>query len=190
MVCSQIPCCDANEPRLQLPEFYRQEGTGKRIVAGQIFFGSVVLGICSLLHVTLVSWIAGVLFNLSQSLEPSGPGLRRLVVLAAAFGGVLISHTIQVWFWAFCIVQIGALPNMDESLYFSLVTYTALGYGDVTLSADFQIFGAMAAVTGLLNFGLSTAFLVGAFGRLVAIRDEDENQPSSRRSTRAAKNQR
>ena len=48
-----------------------------------------------------------------------------------------------------------------------LVTYTTVGYGDVIVGPDYRLFAAMAAVTGLLNFGLSTAFLVGLFGRLL-----------------------
>ena len=63
-------------------------------------------------------------------------------------------------FWAVSLIWLNALPNMFDAIYFSLVTYTTLGYGDVTLTLEFKIFGAMAAVTGLLNFGVSTAFLV------------------------------
>ena len=61
----------------------------------------------------------------------------------------------------------GALPNLSDALYFSIVTYTTLGYGDIIVGQEFRIFAAMAALTGLLNLGLSTAFLVGLFGRIL-----------------------
>ena len=52
------------------------------------------------------------------------------------------------------------LPDWNTALYFSLVTYTTLGYGDIVLGPDLRIFGAFASVAGLLAFGLSTAYLV------------------------------
>ena len=64
----------------------------------------------------------------------------------------------------------GTLPDLADAIYFSLVTYTTLGYGDIVVGSGFRVFAAMAAVTGLLNFGISTAFLVGLIGRLMADR--------------------
>lgn len=76
-------------------------------------------------------------------------------------------RSVQVWIWAIVFVMAGTLPDLAEAIYFSLVTYTTLGYGDVVVGSGVRIFGAMAAVTGLLNFGFSTAFLVGLFARLM-----------------------
>jgi hypothetical protein len=56
---------------------------------------------------------------------------------------------------------------MGEAIYFALSTYTTLGYGDVILGREHRTFAAMAAVTGLLNIGLSTAFLVGMFSKML-----------------------
>lgn len=56
----------------------------------------------------------------------------------------------------------GAISSLGDAIYFALVTTTTLGYGDITLARDFRNFGAIAAVAGLLTFGLGTAFLIGA----------------------------
>jgi hypothetical protein len=87
----------------------------------------------------------------------------------------VLSHTIQIWALALVTLTVGALPSIAESTYFSLVTYTTFGYGDVTLAPEHRIFGAMGAVTGLLAFGLSTALLVGLFGRILTW--EDHSSP-------------
>lgn len=84
------------------------------------------------------------------------------------FSLVVVGHAFQVWVWAIAFAVSGALPNMGEAIYFSLVTYTTLGYGDVTVSDGYRTFAAIGAVTGLLNFGLSTAFLVGLLGKLLS----------------------
>ena len=59
------------------------------------------------------------------------------------------------------------LQDWNSAVYFSLVSYTSLGYGDVVLGPGARIFGAFSSVTGLLSFGLSTAFLVALMTRLL-----------------------
>ena len=52
-------------------------------------------------------------------------------------------------------------PTMDESLYFSVVTFTTLGYGDFSPKPDFRFFAALEAFTGAFTIALS----VLVFGR-------------------------
>ena len=130
----------------------------------QILLGSVVLILCSFLHMTLlVSAKTALLWTAARTRHLRSPfAVFRPMVIAFSF--VLFAHTIQVWFWALSFVGLGTFSEFSEAIYFALATYTTVGYGDVTLEKGARIFGVMAAVTGLLNFGLSTAFLVGVFG--------------------------
>ena len=59
-----------------------------------------------------------------------------------------------------------SIESLEDAVYFVLVTSTTLGYGDVTLERKWRLFGAMAAVNGLLTFGLSTAFLLDVFAKV------------------------
>lgn len=130
-------------------------------------FGSIVLGICSAIHIVILVWSVTWIRKAAEMFT-GGPGnVRRALLLGSAFASVIVAHTIQVWLWAVSVLVLGALPDISKSIYFAIVTYTTVGYGDVTLDDGFNVFGAMAAVTGLLNFGLSTAFLVGLLGKML-----------------------
>jgi hypothetical protein len=72
-----------------------------------------------------------------------------------------------VWLWAVSFIAFGAFSDPGIAVYFALVTYTTLGYGDIVLAENIRLYGAFASVTGLLGFGLSTAFLVAVFGKLL-----------------------
>ncbi|MDA8747876.1 ion channel [Litoreibacter sp.] len=89
------------------------------------------------------------------------------ILTLVGFGLIVFAHTLQVWLWAAWFLKSGALPDIEAALYFALVSYTTLGYGDIILGEDIRIFAAFSAVTGMLTFGLSTAFLVGLIGRLL-----------------------
>ena len=136
-------------------------------IVAQIFFGSALLGVCSLIHIVLLVLAIKLLRVMSLPLEGRGPGpWQSLKLVTVGFSIVLLAHTIQVWLWAASFMFLGTFSNFSDAIYFSIVTYTTVGYGDVTVGGGFRVYGAMAAVTGLLNFGLSTAFLVGLFERL------------------------
>ena len=135
--------------------------------AGQLIWGSSLLILCSLIHIVALIWTIRILPAISDNLVAAHDIVKRLSLMLVAFALVLLSHTVHVWIWALAFFWPGVLEALGDSIYFSLVTYTTLGYGDVVLGKDHRIFAAMAAVTGLLNFGLSTAFLASLFARMI-----------------------
>jgi hypothetical protein len=87
------------------------------------------------------------------------------LIITGAVAALILAHTVEVWIWAISLLFLGAVSNVSDAVYFSLVTYTTVGYGDVVLDPEHRVFGAMAAVTGMLVFGLRTAFLVAILTR-------------------------
>lgn len=92
--------------------------------------------------------------------EPHRPKL--LLVMAGVSLVVLGIITAGVWIWAFAFYGLGIFETLEEAVYFSLVSYTTLGFGDVLLEKEWRLLSGMAAANGLLNFGLLTALLVEA----------------------------
>ena len=78
-------------------------------------------------------------------------------------GWIVFLHLVQITAWALCYVWSSAMPDLQSALYFSAVTYTTTGYGDLVLPADWRLVGAIEALTGILMCGLSTGsfFAVG-----------------------------
>ena len=54
----------------------------------------------------------------------------------------------------------GAIPDLTLSAYFSAVTYTTTGYGDVVLREEWRLVGGIEALTGILMCGWSTGDLL------------------------------
>ncbi|MGX9351958.1 potassium channel family protein [Shimia sp. W99] len=133
----------------------------------QLFWGSVLLGICAVIHVGMLSLSIRLLERLGVALEERLPSLRVSIIVLFAFGMIVLSHTIHVWIWAGTLMRMGAITYWFDAIYFSLVTYTTVGYGDIVLPIAFRVFGAFGGVTGILCFGVSTAFLVALLGRLL-----------------------
>ncbi|WP_170600477.1 ion channel [Ruegeria arenilitoris] len=132
----------------------------------QIFWGSFYLGLCFLIEIGLLTWCTIMVRKVIDRWEGQGTFLPTAGPIALALAVIVATHTIQVWIWAIVWVMGDVLPDWNSALYFSLVTFTTLGYGDIVLGEGLRIFGAFASVTGLLAFGLSTAFMVALMTRV------------------------
>lgn len=129
-------------------------------LAQQIVWGSIYLGICFLIEIILLTWCTQIVRVMSVRLENSKRFFSIAGPICVSLAFIVAIHTFQVWLWAIVWVLGDILPDWNSALYFSLVTFTTLGYGDIVLGDQLRIFGAFASVTGLLAFGLSTAFMV------------------------------
>lgn len=134
----------------------------------QIVLGTLLLTACALTHVVVVASGLPLLkrcarwFRRSQMRFLRTPGLLSVSVFVIVF-----AHTVQIWIWAVAFLAIGAMVDLGEAIYFSTVTYTTLGYGDIVLDSDHRIVATFAAITGLLTFGISTALLIAILGHIM-----------------------
>jgi hypothetical protein len=92
--------------------------------------------------------------------------IMPLTLLVTATAGIIGIHTIEIWTYAILYVGIGAFAGFEESLYYSTVTYTAIGYGDVLMPRDWRLLGAIEGAAGIIMLGWSTAFLVSVLAQL------------------------
>jgi hypothetical protein len=94
-------------------------------------------------------------------------GLPRLFwILIRVVFGLLLLHLLQITVWAGFYSLKGCFPSFDISFYYSATSYSTVGYGDVVPPANWRVFGAIEAVTGVLMFGWSTGFLFSIVNRL------------------------
>ena len=104
---------------------------------------------------------------------------RRLaVVQAVRFGQwiwlfirlawlIVFLHLIEITLWAFLYLWREAMPDLQSAVYFSAVTYTTTGYGDLVLPMDWRLVGAIEALTGILLCSWSAGFFFAAVSQVV-----------------------
>tara|TARA_B110000503_G_scaffold116440_1_gene175567 strand:+ start:163 stop:609 length:447 start_codon:yes stop_codon:yes gene_type:complete len=126
----------------------------------QIAFGSCLM-FASIIVAGLSFWFLEVaLARWWQWLrrEPQRPKLVLMLCLSAFW--ILMQVTAGVWVWGIAFWMLEIFVTFEEAIYFSLVSFTTLGFGDILLPVEWRLLGGMAAANGLLNFGLLTAVIV------------------------------
>jgi hypothetical protein len=91
-------------------------------------------------------------------------------------GWIVVLHVIEIVVWAYVYKLIGAMPGLQTAVYFSAVTYTTTGYGDLVLPDQWRLVGAVEALTGILMCGWSTGFFFAVVSRMFAVRKPDRDR--------------
>jgi voltage-gated potassium channel Kch len=93
---------------------------------------------------------------------------RRLTwILVGLAGWMILFHLLEITVWALFYVWQSAMPDLPDAIYFSAVTYTTTGYGDLLLPRAWRLVGAIEALTGILMCGWSTGFFFAVVARMV-----------------------
>ncbi len=109
--------------------------------------------------------------------------LRRAwtrTILTAVFVLIMfLAGVLEAVIWAWTYLSVGAFESFEPALYFSLVTFTTLGFGDVVLDPSWRVLSAIEAANGTIMFGWTTA-LIFWFVHRITVRDLPELSPESR----------
>src|SRR5262245_57005530 len=123
----------------------------------RLFVAFSLMALCVTIHAAGVAWA------LLWLRRHPGPGQRfwpdtSLFVLVAAW--MVLLHLFEISAWALFYLWRGAISELQSALYFSAVTYTTTGYGDIVLPEEWRLFGGVEALTGILMCGWSTGFFI------------------------------
>jgi hypothetical protein len=141
------------------------KGDLKAMLMTNLAAGTVVIALTVLIHTSGLIGVTHAMGWLVARFRMHGRRSRILAMITVVFG-LFAVLTVEAWLWAFCYLIVGAFPDFATSLYFSTVTFSTLGFGDVVPTERWRLFAALEAVNGFLMIGWSTAYLVAASTRV------------------------
>ena len=80
--------------------------------------------------------------------------------------GLFVLHGVEIWLYAFVHLVIGSVHGLREAVYFSTITYGAIGYSDAAMVERWRLVSAIEGINGIILIGWSTAFFVTLTGRM------------------------
>lgn len=124
--------------------------------------------VTAVMHLTALKWCSG-----GMARVPMWPSMRVLAVLTLLF----VVHMLQVGVFAiaFALAERGLnlgtfagepIKTMLDYYYFSAITYTSLGIGDIFPIGHLRFLTGVEALIGLLLIAWSASFLYAMMNRL------------------------
>lgn len=94
---------------------------------------------------------------------------RQLMHLYSVAGVVLLMFlvsVIEVLVWSVTYLWLGAIEGIEQATYFSMVTFTTLGYGEIVLTEQWRLLASFEAANGIIMFGWTTAIVLAVVQRV------------------------
>lgn len=135
-------------------------------VLSQLLLGSMVISMTVIVQAIFIGVAETVLIRLGRWLLQPPHSVKTTISLIGVTLWLMAAHSIGVWIWAVAFLSLGVFESTEPALYFSVVSFTTLGFGDILLPVEWRILAGMSAANGLLIFGVSTAFLVELLSRV------------------------
>lgn len=143
---------------------------GPQAMLTEISMAALIVAVCLLLHVAGLMMMGEWLLQRREYLARKGTRLRYAVVLILLFSGIMSLHISETILWAAFFYTKALFNNFETSLYFSLTSYSTIGYGDVLLPQRWRLLGAVEGVSGVLLCGISAAFIFAVISAMFQIR--------------------
>ena len=127
----------------------------------QIVLGSMMVAITTMIQgMFMFAGVEHLRDHLSRSQTKSRLGSTLKIAVFVLW--LFLATILEIWTWATLYLVLGAIGSLEQALYFSTVTFTTLGFGDITLDETWRLLSSFEAANGLLMFGWSTALVFGA----------------------------
>ncbi len=127
-----------------------------------ILIGTVIIAINLLIQgLASLFWLRKIAHTRKKEQGITNTKILRVLLFSIILFTLI--HTVQSLVWASFYYVIpetgGQFSSFSESVYFSLVTFTTLGYGDISLSSDWRLLSGLEAINGIMLIGWSTAMM-------------------------------
>ncbi len=139
---------------------------GGELVLVQIAIGLVLILITTAVHGLCTGAIVGVLRSTHASVWGNRSAATRVTLISLVVLLMFVAALLESGIWAAVYLKVGALSDLETALYFSTVTFTTLGYGDVTLDASWRLLASLQAANGTIMFGWTTALVMAVIRRM------------------------
>ena len=135
---------------------------------------SLLVGLAATLGTIVIHGFAvhTIIMTLRRNLQRGVLGPRIWVNMTFIMGATLIAlagHLMEIALWAFTLNICGAVADTSAAIYSSAGSYTTTG-SDIVLPPRWKLLGPFEAVSGMLMFGLTTAFIFAVIQRLIHAR--------------------
>ena len=123
--------------------------------------------------------MAELLLRHRENLQKRGTRIHDAVLLILLFAGIMFLHITETCIWATFYYTQELFKDFETSVYFSLTSYTTIGYGDVLLPERWRLVGAIEGVSGVLLCGVSTAFIFAVISAMFQMRLQQHRSPTA-----------
>jgi voltage-gated potassium channel Kch len=141
----------------------------------EIAIAAMIVCVCLLVHVAAMLLMADWLLGKREYFLRAATRRHYSLVIIVIFSGIILLHVAEATLWAVFYYSRSLFSDFETSLYFSLVSFGTIGYGDVLLPQTWRLLGAIEGISGILLCGVSTAFIFATVNAMFQLRIKQQS---------------
>ncbi|MGC4009582.1 MAG: ion channel [Pseudomonas sp.] len=130
-------------------------------MAANLALGGLIIALTVVIHTLGLMAVTHVMTWFVSLFRVHGRRSRVLAMISVVIG-IFAVLTVEVWLWAAFFYLFAVVPDFATALYFSTITFSTVGYGDVVPAHEWRQLAALEGIDGFLIIGWSTAYLIAA----------------------------
>lgn len=135
-----------------------------------LLIGTVMIVINLAIQVLAIALLIRYFTRRIDSVQLTQTLLDDTKTLSLVMAVLMIGHAFMFATWAALFVWLGEFEDFANAFYHSTVNFTSLGYGDIVMSEERRLLGALEAANGVLMFGLSAGAILSVMNGLFSRR--------------------
>jgi hypothetical protein len=132
-----------------------------------ILVGLPIMLLCLVIQTATAFWSMRHYARRTEHLDGKSGFLSSTRPLLGVMLFMTMGNFIQVALWGVTFVALGEFTEYYEAIYHSMVNFASLGYGDIVMSKQWKMLGALEAVNGVLMLGMSSAALMAILSQMI-----------------------
>jgi voltage-gated potassium channel Kch len=136
----------------------------------ELGMAAAIVAVCLIIHIGGILVMAEWLLQRRDSLEQTARRRDFAFLIIMLFAGIMILHVTQTSLWAAFYYAQDLFSDFETSLYFSMTSFTTIGYGDVLLPRRWRLLGVIEGFSGVVLCGVSTGFIFAVINAMLQAR--------------------
>jgi len=147
-----------------------------RSMLKELVIAFAIMGLCLVIHIAGVVFLGEQLVRRREKIERKASFTYTSLLLMTVFSLIILLHVAEACIWAVLYYARGLFKDFETALYFSMKSYSTVGYGDVLLPHEWRLLGTVEAIAGVLLCGLSAAFLFAIVSAIFRFRTSVQDE--------------
>ena len=127
-----------------------------------LFIGMGMVGVTTIIHAFFMVVGTQVTAQRWTSERRFTGHIAKAALISVLTCWMFLAIVLEAWLWALMYLYHPfntILLDLETALYFSMVTFTTVGYGDVVLTGAWRLLASIQAANGVIVFGWTTALI-------------------------------
>ena len=134
-----------------------------------MLIGLPMMMICLLVQTASAFWSVRHYVRRTDRLDTHGGFFASTRPLLSAMIIMMVGNFVQILLWGGLFVILNEFTDYHVAIYHSAVNFASLGYGDIVMSKEWKMLGALEAVVGVLMLGMTSAALMAILSQMIKV---------------------